>query len=104
MAIMAGRTFSDIGGRIQRSALAEHFYDPSVGGDTESRHAFEAYAGGESAEGDIDDWLPMATMISIEGNVDVEDYSDYEIIDWARDNVQDGKGKSAPSAESNNSG
>lgn len=62
--------------------LGEHFYDPKVGGDTESRHAFEAYAGGDSAEGDIDNWIPVAKVISADGDVDVEDYSDYEIIDW----------------------
>ena len=39
-----------------RLGIGEHYYDPSVGGDTESRILFEAVAGGDSAEGDIDDW------------------------------------------------
>lgn len=28
-------------------SIGEHVHDPSVGGDTESRHAFEAYAGAD---------------------------------------------------------
>ena len=34
----------------------EHFYDPSVGGDTESRTLYEACAGDDAAEGD-EIWL-----------------------------------------------
>lgn len=62
--------------------IGEHFYDPAVGGDTESRHAFEALAGGDYAEGNINDWLSAATEMSA-GDIDVEDNSDYELIDWA---------------------
>ena len=63
--------------------VGEHFYDPGVGGDTESRDIFAATAGGNTTDGDIDDWIEVATVISAEGEVDVEDYSDYDAIDWA---------------------
>jgi hypothetical protein len=64
-----------------RLGVGEHYYDPSVGGDTETRIAFEAQAGGEWTEGDIDDWLPVANVIATEGDISMEDYSDYEAIE-----------------------
>jgi hypothetical protein len=65
--------------------VGEHFYDPAVAGDTESRKVFAAAAGGDAAKGDIDHWTDVATVISAEGEVDMEDYSDYEAIDWTSD-------------------
>ena len=65
--------------------VGEHFYDPRVGGDTESRDVFAATAGGDATDGDIDDWTEVATVISDEGEVDVENRSDYDAIDWASD-------------------
>ncbi len=41
----------------------------------ESRHAFEAYAGADSADGDIDEWLETARAIYMTGGVDVHDHS-----------------------------
>ncbi len=61
----------------------QHFHDPSVGGDTESRHEYEAYAGSDFAEGDIEQWLVAARHLSAKGNICVDDYSDYEAIDWS---------------------
>jgi hypothetical protein len=43
--------------------------------------AFEAVAGSDSAEGNIDDWLPLTRVVAAEGNMDVEGYSDYELIE-----------------------
>jgi hypothetical protein len=64
-----------------RLGIGEHFYDPEVGGDTESRIAFEAFAGAESSDGDIEDWLVVAE--STGGEVIVEDDTDYDSIDWS---------------------
>lgn len=76
--------------------VGEHFYDPAVGGDTESKHVFEAYAGGSSAEGDIDDWLAVAEVISAGGEIDVEDDTDYDAIDWSSETDRDVLGSPEP--------
>lgn len=76
-----------------RLGIGEHFYDPTVGGDTESRNAFEALAGAHSAEGDIDDWLPVAENLSAGAGVSVEDDSDYDAIDWSSETDRDEIGK-----------
>lgn len=57
--------------------LGEHFYDPTVGGDTETRIVFETQAGGNWPEGDIDDWLPVANVISADGLFSAEENSDW---------------------------
>jgi hypothetical protein len=57
--------------------LGEHFYDPTVGGDTETRIEFETQAGGNWPEGDIDDWLPVANVISADGLFSAEENSDW---------------------------
>lgn len=67
----------------------QHFHDPSVGGDTESRHEFEAYAGSDYAEGDIEQWLAAARNLSAEANVSFDDYSDHEAIDWSSETDPD---------------
>ena len=72
-----------------RLGVGEHFYDPSVGGDTESRTVFETQAGGDWREGDIDDWLPVANVIASEGSVSSEDYSNHEAIEWRAEGDQD---------------
>jgi hypothetical protein len=76
--------------------IGKHFYDPEVGGDTESRHAFEAYAGGDSANGDIDDWLGVAEVISACGEIEAEDYTDYDTIDWSSETDRDRLGDPEP--------
>ena len=43
----------------------------------------------EWTEGDIDDWLPVANVIATEGDISMEDYSDYEAIEWANETDQD---------------
>ena len=83
-----------------RLGVGEHFYDPGVGGDTESRVSFEAFAGGDSADGDIDDWLPLAETISAEGEVSAEDDSDYDAIDWSSETERDQMGEPQPPADS----
>jgi hypothetical protein len=65
-----------------RLGTGEHFHDPAVGGDTETRTVFEAQAGGDWRQGDIDDWLPVLSVIASEGNVSAEDYSDHDAIEW----------------------
>lgn len=63
-----------------RLGVGEHFYDPSVGGDTESRTPFQAYQGGY--EGSVREWLEIASNIFSEGAPSTEDYSDHDDIDW----------------------
>jgi hypothetical protein len=72
-----------------RLGVGEHFYDPSVGGDTETRTVFEAQAGGDWGEGDIDDWLPVANVIASEGRVSAEDYSEHDAIEWGAEGDRD---------------
>ena len=68
-----------------RLGIGEHFYDPSVGGDTESRTLYEACAGDDAAEGDIALWLSYAEVRSADGSVLIEDNSDLEEIDWGNE-------------------
>jgi hypothetical protein len=63
-----------------RLGTGEHFYDPGVGGDTESRTRFQAYSGGY--EGSVQEWLELASMIFPDGVPSAEDYSDHDSIDW----------------------
>jgi hypothetical protein len=72
-----------------RLGAGEHFYDPAVGGDTETRIVFEAQAGGDWSEGDIDDWLPVASVIASEGRVSAEDYSEHDAIEWGAEGDPD---------------
>jgi hypothetical protein len=65
--------------------VGEHFYDPSVGGDTESRDLFSAMAGSGDRDGDINGWIRVATVISAEGEIAVDDNCDYETIEWPSD-------------------
>ena len=62
--------------------VGEHFYDPAVGGDTETRVVFEAHAGDASRKGDMEDWLETAGMIAPDGLITAEDYSDHDSVDW----------------------
>ena len=68
-----------------RLGIGEHFYDPSVGGDTESQTLYEACAGDDAAEGDIELWLSYAEARSADGSVLIEDNSDLEEVDWGTD-------------------
>ena len=68
-----------------RLGLTEHFYDPAVGGDTEARYIFETMAGTSLRQGSIGDWLEYAQVFSNSGRLIVEDYSDYDAIDWFSD-------------------
>jgi hypothetical protein len=65
-----------------RFGMGEHFYDPAMGGDTASRTAFEAVVGADAFDGDIDDWLPVASVIANGGEISIEDFSEYDEIDW----------------------
>jgi hypothetical protein len=67
-----------------RLTVGQHFYDPSVGGDTESKVVFEAFAGGDR-EGSIDRWLEAARGLAKRGVVSAEDYSELEEGDWRDD-------------------
>jgi hypothetical protein len=69
-----------------RLSEGEHFYDPSVGGDTETRTKFETEVGGNRCRGDIDDWLSVACVIACAGGeIDAEDHSEHDEIDWEAD-------------------
>src|SRR5689334_19304758 len=65
-----------------RFVIGEHYYDPSVGGNTGSRIAFESVAGDASAEGGFEDWPSVAKNCCRRRGIGVEDYSDYELIEW----------------------
>jgi hypothetical protein len=63
-------------------SVGEHFYDPEIGGDTETRNVFEAYAGDASSSGNIEDWFETARSFSAKGLITAEDYTDHESVDW----------------------
>jgi hypothetical protein len=65
-----------------RLGVGAHSYDPKVGGDTESRTVFEVEAGEDQGEGKIEEWLPVARSVA-GGDIDTEDESDYDAIDWS---------------------
>ncbi len=58
----------------------EHYYDPSVGGDTESANSFEAIVGNHTV-GSIENWLEMASDIAQYGIPTLEiDESDHDVL------------------------
>lgn len=63
-------------------SLGAHYYDPDVGGDTETSVAFEWFAGTDSRAGDIQEWLTEAESIAASHTYTVEDESEYGDIDW----------------------
>ncbi len=63
----------------------EHFYNPRVGGDTETHTIFETQSGSSWREGNIGDWLAMAHVAAADGKARVEDESDSDAIDWYED-------------------
>lgn len=80
-----GRADVEINGEEFRLSLAEYFYDPAVGGDSETRYIFETMTGSNWRRGSIKDWLEYAQVFSNSGRLIVEDYSDYDAIDWFSD-------------------
>jgi len=69
-----------------RLEAGEHFYDPAVGGDTETMTLCEAIAGAGKAGGDIGRWLEYAEARTRDGYLNVEhDGSAYDAIDWEAD-------------------
>jgi hypothetical protein len=76
-----------------RLGLVEYFYDPAVGGDTEARYIFETMAGTSLRRGSIEDWLVYAESFSNSGLLSVEDFSDYDAIDWFSDDGIEGWNK-----------
>jgi hypothetical protein len=60
--------------------VGEHFYEPGVGGDTESRTLFEIHYGGY--KGSIQEWLEVASNLFQSGVPESDDNSDHESIDW----------------------
>jgi hypothetical protein len=63
-------------------SLGEHFYTPEIGGDTESRIVFQTQSGAQWREGDIGEWLEVASWIASTGRVSWDDYSAHDDIDW----------------------
>ena len=64
-----------------RLDLGQHFYDPSVGGDTESRTVFETQSGTDWKEGEIHDWLLSAQAIAGFGHITLDDQSNHDAVD-----------------------
>lgn len=62
--------------------VGEHFYTPGVGGDTESRIVFGTQSDTPWREGDIDDWLEVASLIASAGEISCEDGSAHDELDW----------------------
>jgi hypothetical protein len=79
-----------------RLGTGEHFYDQEVGGDTESRTVFQAHVGANSAKGSVSDWLETAQVIAASGEIDVEDETEYDAIDWTGDTERDELGNLEP--------
>lgn len=62
--------------------VGEHFYDPGVGGDTETQTLFEAVAGG-SSDGDVEQWIEFAEARAQDGYLRIDhDNSDHNAIEW----------------------
>lgn len=68
---------SDIEGTV-----GEHFYDPGVGGDTETNALFYREVGGSSDYGSLEEWWERFQGLSAVGYLSVEDDSDWDAIDW----------------------
>lgn len=60
--------------------VGEHFYEPGVGGETESRVYFSA--GRYGSHGNIGEWINVAKPIFDEGIPQSEDFTDHEQIEW----------------------
>ena len=71
----------EISGNEFRLGLGHHFYDPSVGGDTECATVFEAFAGSGRSAGSMDEWLESASGIAGMGHPSLNyDNSDHDIL------------------------
>jgi hypothetical protein len=73
-------SFSDEGFRL---STGEHYYDPDVGGDTESRTLFATQSGTNWREGNlqagVEEWLELADS----GRFTVDhDETDYDAEEW----------------------
>jgi hypothetical protein len=66
-----------------RASRGEHFYDPGVGGDTETRVLFEAGLGSNNKGGSLAGWFRYAQEMSNHAYLYVDD--DSEHIDWTND-------------------
>jgi hypothetical protein len=62
--------------------VGEHFYDPGVGGDTESSALFYREVGGSSDYGSLKEWWERFEGLGSVGYLSVEDDSDWDAIDW----------------------
>jgi len=66
-------------------SIGDHFYDPDVGGDTETWHAFESHVGQKASSGYIERWLETASSIAQNGLISAEDYTDQDAVEWCSD-------------------
>jgi hypothetical protein len=64
------------------ASIGEHFYDPAVVGDTESKTSFSATIGDERSYGDLENWFEHAKEIAGCGVLEVSDQSESDEIDW----------------------
>lgn len=77
-------SWADIGidAESLRLSVGAHFYDPAVGGNTESEDIFKSFAGSSVSRGDISDWMNRATPLFEEGLPTIQDESEHGKIDW----------------------
>ena len=67
-----------------RLAIGEHFYDPKIGGDTETHTLFESYPGTDQSAGSVRAWLPYVQARMTDGSslIIEADNSEYDNLDW----------------------
>ena len=61
-------------------SLGTHFYDPGVGGDTESSTVFGSHVGSDHSVGDAEGWWEKAMFIANDAKLRFEELDDD--IDW----------------------
>lgn len=64
------------------ASIGEHFYDPSVGGDTESETLFHVSVENHAANGSLERWWEHAQELAAVGWLTVQDDSSWDEIDW----------------------
>lgn len=62
------------------AGVGEHFYDPQVGGDTESKTLFWAGVGKDNRTGSLEEWFETASGMAVD--LFVSDESETDLIDW----------------------
>lgn len=71
-----------LSGNDIEGTIGEHFYDPGIGGDTESDVLFYREVGGSLDYGSLEEWWERFEGLSAFAYLSVEDESDWDVIDW----------------------